>query len=81
MSKLPSGWKEENNALQKEFIFSDFTAAMAFVNKVATLAEQANHHPDIHIYYKRVALELTTHDAGGVTEKDYSLATKIDQIR
>jgi 4a-hydroxytetrahydrobiopterin dehydratase len=54
--------------------------AMAFVNKVAILAEAANHHPDITINYRRVHLLLTTHDSGGLTERDFKLAREIDAI-
>jgi 4a-hydroxytetrahydrobiopterin dehydratase len=53
---------------------------MAFVNRIAELAEQANHHPDIDIRYNRVRLALVTHDAGGITEKDFDLAAKAQNL-
>jgi len=62
------------------FEFSDFVAAMRFVNRVARLAEAANHHPDIAINYHRVRLALTTHDEGGLTMKDFKLAGKVNKF-
>lgn len=75
-------WKEENNQLVRNFSFENFKQAIEFVNKVAVLAEQANHHPDIFIHaYKQVQLTLSSHDAGGViTQKDVDLAQKIDLL-
>lgn len=73
-------WETKNNKLYKLFTFTDFVSAMKFVNAVAELAEKENHHPDISIKYKNVELTLWTHDAGGITEKDHSLASKIDTI-
>ncbi|MBI4497886.1 MAG: 4a-hydroxytetrahydrobiopterin dehydratase [Chloroflexi bacterium] len=75
--ELP-GWSVQPNALHKEYHFPDFTAAMDFVNRVAGLAEAANHHPDITIRWNRVTLTLTSHDAGGVTERDLNLAYQIE---
>ena len=74
-------WKEVSNSITKEFIFDDFAQALAFVNKVGVLAESANHHPDILIHdYKKVAITLTTHSEGKVTDKDTNLAEKIDSL-
>lgn len=73
LANLP-GWRIESGELVRTFQFADFRAAMAFVNKVAELAEQAGHHPDIDIRYNRVRLALVTHDAGGLTAKDFDLA-------
>lgn len=70
-------WRVEQMALVRDFQFADFCAAMEFVNQVAELAEQAAHHPDIDIRYNRVRLALTSHDAGGLTGKDFALAAKI----
>ena len=61
------------------FKFEDFLAAMRFVNKVAELAESAGHHPDIDIRYSKVRLALVTHDAGGLTSKDFDLAAQADK--
>ena len=70
----------ENKKIRKEFIFKDFKEAMAFVNKVADIAEAEGHHPDIHIFYNRVTLELWTHAVMGLSENDFILAAKIDQL-
>lgn len=73
-------WKVDGEVLRRTFEFSNFTAAMGFVTKVAILAEKANHHPDIDIRWNKVTLALTTHDAGGLSEKDVSLATTIRSV-
>jgi len=73
-------WRRQGDAIVRTFQFADFPAAVAFVNQVAPLAEAAAHHPDIDLRWNRVTLLLTTHDAGGLTEKDFSLARQIDQI-
>ena len=72
-----AGWAYEDGALRRQFSFPGFADAMAFVNRVAELAERANHHPDITINYNRVGIALSTHDAGGVAEKDVDLARQI----
>ena len=74
------GWTLDNDVIAKEFTFSGFSAAMAFVVEVAIAAEKANHHPDIDIRWNRVRLALTTHDAGGLTQQDIDLATVADGI-
>lgn len=74
------GWELKDKAIQKRFTLGDFKEAMAFVNQVAELAESADHHPDILINYKRVTLTLSTHSAGGLTEKDFDLASHIEKI-
>lgn len=73
-------WQEQDNKLVKEFNFPDFKAALAFVDKVGELAEKANHHPDIELGWGRVRISLTTHDAGGITERDRALAREIDSL-
>ena len=73
-------WQEINKSLVREFSFPDFKTALAFVNKVGALAEAANHHPDISLTWGKVTIRLTTHDDGGVTEKDRQLAKEIDDI-
>jgi 4a-hydroxytetrahydrobiopterin dehydratase len=70
-------WKLENGKLVRDWSFKDFVAAMVFVNKVAALAEEAGHHPDIDIRYNKVRLGLVSHDAGGVTERDANMAKRI----
>ena len=73
LGALP-GWKIEDGMLVKTFKFKDFHAALHFVNRLGDVAEEAGHHPDIDIRYNRVRLSLTTHDAGGLTGKDFDLA-------
>jgi 4a-hydroxytetrahydrobiopterin dehydratase len=72
-------WSETNGAIQRTVLYKDFKGAMAFVDKVADLAEAADHHPDILIRYNKVTLSLSTHDASGITEKDFDLAEQIDK--
>lgn len=72
------GWKRRSNGLEKEYRFGSFRDAIVFVNRVATLADDHHHHPDIDVRYDRVTLRLTTHDAGGITQKDVKLAEHID---
>lgn len=74
------GWALENGMIVRTFTLKDFTAALAFVGAVGHLAEAAGHHPDITINYNRVKLALTTHDSGGITEKDFALATQINAL-
>ena len=74
-------WKEENNKLSRSFTFNDFVEAFGFLTKVAILAEKQNHHPEIFNVYNQVTIKLNTHDAGNiVTEKDYKLASAINQL-
>jgi 4a-hydroxytetrahydrobiopterin dehydratase len=73
----PDGWSEVDNALEREFRFTDFRAAIDFVNRVAELAEERNHHPDITIHgYRHVTLRWSTHTAGGITDLDRELAER-----
>ena len=74
-----SGWQIENGELVRTFQFKNFLAALDFVNQVGKAAEDAGHHPDIDIRYDTVVLALTTHDAGGLTTKDFELARAIDR--
>jgi 4a-hydroxytetrahydrobiopterin dehydratase len=76
--KALQGWERRGDEIRKEYKFRDFRAAMAFVNKVADAAEAVDHHPDIVISYNRVTMTLSTHSEGGLTEKDFDLAPKID---
>ena len=73
-------WTLKGIVIARVFRFHDFAEAMRFVNKVARLAEAANHHPDIAINYNTVSLGLTTHDEGGLTERDFRLARKINAL-
>jgi 4a-hydroxytetrahydrobiopterin dehydratase len=79
LTQLP-GWKIESGELVRTFKFKDFVAALEFVNLIGKLAEVVGHHPDIDIRYNRVRLALVTHDAGGITEKDFDLAAKAQNL-
>jgi 4a-hydroxytetrahydrobiopterin dehydratase len=74
------GWTLEDNEIRRTFTLDTFPKALLFVAAVGHLAETAGHHPDILIKYRNVKLSLTTHDAGGLTEKDFTLAAKINQL-
>ena len=73
-------WKKTGVTITHTFAFKDFPAAIRFVNAVAKLAEKAGHHPDIDIRWNKVALTLTTHSEGGLTEKDFKLARQVDRL-
>ncbi len=76
-----SGWAREGSAIVREWTLADFPAAIAFVNRVAELAESANHHPDILVHgWNGVRLELSTHSQGGLTDADFALAREIDGL-
>jgi 4a-hydroxytetrahydrobiopterin dehydratase len=76
-----SDWREEGDSLVRDFEFSNFAAAMAFVNRVADVAEEANHHPDILVHgWNKVRLTLSTHSEGRVTDNDHRLARQIDAL-
>ena len=92
MTKLPTseitralrdlpGWSVREDALAKSFKHDSFAEAIVFVNAVAHLAELANHHPDVDIRYSNIHIATTTHDEGGITEKDVALARDIEEIR
>jgi 4a-hydroxytetrahydrobiopterin dehydratase len=72
------GWQRAGQEIRKEYRHADFKASMAFVNRVAELANAADHHPDILIRYDHVVLTLSSHDSGGLTERDFKLAAAID---
>jgi 4a-hydroxytetrahydrobiopterin dehydratase len=73
-------WTLQGDQIERLLIFENFVDAMIFVNKVAEIAEEEGHHPDIRIVYNRVTLALTTHDAGGLTQKDLQMARRIDSL-
>ena len=72
---------DEAHLLAKSFHFKDFVASMNFVNKIAAIAEEEGHHPDLTISYSDVGIELTTHAISGLSENDFILAAKIDEIK
>ncbi len=73
-------WMLKDNVIERTFQFKNFKESIDFVNDVADLAEEQGHHPDIHIYYSKVRLELTTHKIKGLSENDFILAAKINAI-
>ncbi|PJF41412.1 MAG: 4a-hydroxytetrahydrobiopterin dehydratase [Phototrophicales bacterium] len=74
------GWTREGDAIQKTYKLPSFPAAIMFVGTVGHLAEAADHHPDILVQWRNVTLTLSTHSAGGLTEKDFQLAAQIDSL-
>lgn len=82
MKELSEEWRIlDGKKLIKEFLFKDFVHAMSFVDMVADVAESEGHHPDIHIHYNKVQIELMTHAIGGLSENDFIVAAKIEQIK
>ena len=79
LAKL-GGWSHRGNALEKVFDRKDFDGSIAFVNAVAKLANQRNHHPDIAISWNRVTITTTSHDCGGITARDFGLAAAINAL-
>jgi len=77
LAELPD-WKQQGKALQKQFDLKGFKAAMAFAGTVGELADRADHHPDILIQFSKVTLTLSSHDAGGITDRDVRLARQIE---
>ena len=75
------GWKLRGKEISKLYVFEDFMQGIKFIDRVARLAEGMNHHPDIDIRYNKIKLTLTTHDEGGLTMKDFRLATTIDRMK
>jgi 4a-hydroxytetrahydrobiopterin dehydratase len=78
--KLLPEWKEEHGEIVRDAEFPDFAEAMNFVNAVASKAEAAGHHPDIDIRYNKVRLAVVSHDAGGLTQRDFDLAGSIEDL-
>lgn len=79
--EIHDGWKiEGGKKLSRGFKFKNFKEAMVFINRIATLAEEEQHHPDIFVSYNRVNIELTTHEIGGLSENDFIVAAKIDDV-
>jgi len=76
--KALHGWEWEGDAIQKQYSFGSFAEAMAFANRVASVAEEQNHHPDILVSYTKVTLTSSSHDAGGLTARDFRLAKAVD---
>jgi 4a-hydroxytetrahydrobiopterin dehydratase len=77
---VPAGWAEVDGALERTFELPTFPEAIAFVNRVAELAEAENHHPDVAISYRKVTLRWTTHSEGGITDRDEDLARRSAEL-
>ena len=77
---VPNGWRHEDNALRREFTFTNFVEAFAFMTSIAEMAEAADHHPDWSNSYNTVTIALTSHDKGCVTQRDSSLAEQINTL-
>lgn len=81
LPELKPGWEViQGKKIKKEFTFRDFKDAMDFVNKVADIAESEGHHPDLHIFYNKVVMELTTHAIHGLSENDFIIAAKVEKL-
>lgn len=80
LSKFP-GWKYHDNKISKEFVFKSFDKAVEFVNKLAPFCNKIDHHPDIHIYYKKIVFDLQRFSVGGkVTQRDFIVAAEIERL-
>ena len=79
MASTPD-WPEVDGALERTFELPSFPEAIAFVNRLAEVAERENHHPDIAVSYRKVTVRWTTHSAGGITDRDRALAAETDAI-
>jgi 4a-hydroxytetrahydrobiopterin dehydratase len=73
-------WRFKENGIEKHFKFKNFTQALGFIVQVGVLAEKMNHHPELFNVYSKVNIRLTTHDSGGVTDKDFELASQIESL-
>lgn len=78
--KTYPNWTLAEDALERTFILTDFSAALALIVRIGLLAEQADHHPDLHNVYNKVRVRLNTHDVGGITDKDFHLAKQINDL-
>ena len=75
-----TGWDRTGDAITREFVFNDFVSAFGFMSSAALIAEKMNHHPDWSNVYNKVTVKLSTHDVGGLSELDFELAEKLDQL-
>ncbi|MBL6730437.1 MAG: 4a-hydroxytetrahydrobiopterin dehydratase [Bacteroidia bacterium] len=80
LKRIHSEWVLMNEVIQRKFVFDDFIEAFSFMTSVAIIAEKQNHHPNWENVYNQVIVNLCTHDADGITEKDFKLAQKMDQL-
>jgi 4a-hydroxytetrahydrobiopterin dehydratase len=80
LAVVPEGWEERDGSLHRELEFADFSAAFAFMTRVALLAEKLDHHPDWSNSWNRVTIELTSHDVGELTRRDVRMAEAINEL-
>lgn len=80
LAQLEEGWEVQDDFINKEYEFENFAEALDFVNQIGALAEEADHHPDIFFGYGYAEIAVTSHDAGGLTQRDFELAAKIDKL-
>ena len=78
--RLLDKWQLDGAAIKKSWTFKDFQEAMQFIQRVADIAEEMDHHPELFNVYNRVELRFTTHDAGGLTARDFEIASRIDRL-
>jgi len=74
------GWRREGDAIVKEFKLDDFVGSVDFINRLAPVAEELNHHPDLQVSWNKVTVSITTHSEGGLTQNDFGLAKRIDPL-
>jgi 4a-hydroxytetrahydrobiopterin dehydratase len=74
------GWRREGESIVKEFKLDDFVGSVDFINRLAPVAEEMNHHPDLQVSWNKVVVSITTHSEGGLTENDFELAKSIDPL-
>ncbi|HEY6316610.1 MAG TPA: 4a-hydroxytetrahydrobiopterin dehydratase [Acidimicrobiia bacterium] len=79
LARLP-GWARVGDEIERTYELASFPVAVAFVDRIADAAEAANHHPDLDIRYRTVRVALSTHSEGGITDKDFALATQVDGL-
>ena len=80
LSDLNGGWEKYGNSLRREFTFDDFTGAVDFLNRLTPVANEMNHHPDVFLTWGRARVSLISHSEHGITEKDFELAKKLDEL-
>jgi 4a-hydroxytetrahydrobiopterin dehydratase len=80
LGELGEGWEKYGNSLRREFRFDDFTGAVDFVNKLTPIANELNHHPDVFLSWGLARISLISHSEHGITEKDFELAKKLDEL-
>jgi 4a-hydroxytetrahydrobiopterin dehydratase len=80
LAELGDEWEKYGNSLRREFKFDDFTGAVDFINRLTPVANEMNHHPDVFLTWGRVRVSLISHSEHGITEKDFELAKKLDEL-